>query len=165
MLPPTIKGKARPKGEEMKGGRKRLSEIEIFFFFYRKRRRPRMAYGASYLKGTRFFDRGGMIVGLSPRSARWPIGIAAFGLCLPFIIKNSGSARESAGNNRKEGVHVAAAPAPPLSQWGSRFGIYYKRENPLQITTPLLGQRVEWPRADLFGYIIQVESRVTGTAV
>ncbi|TQD98197.1 hypothetical protein C1H46_016151 [Malus baccata] len=25
---------------------------------------------------------------------------------------NSGSARESAGNNRKEGVHVAAAPAP-----------------------------------------------------
>ncbi|CBI23503.3 unnamed protein product, partial [Vitis vinifera] len=28
---------------------------------------------------------------------------------------------------------------PLLSQWGSRFGIYYKRENPLQITTPLLG--------------------------
>ncbi|KAI3664726.1 hypothetical protein L1987_89503 [Smallanthus sonchifolius] len=60
-----------------------------------------------------------MIVGPSPRSARWPIGIAAFGLCLPFLIKNYGSARESAGNNRKEGVHVAAAPAPPLSQWGS----------------------------------------------
>jgi len=55
-----------------------------------------------------------MISGPSPRSARWPIGIAAFGLCLPFLIKNSGSARESAGNNRKEGVHVAAAPAPPL---------------------------------------------------
>lgn len=44
-----------------------------------------MAYGACYLKGTRFFDRGGMIAGPSPRSARWPIGIAAFGLCLPFI--------------------------------------------------------------------------------
>ena len=28
---------------------------------------------------------------------------------------------------------------PLLSQWGSRFGIYYKRENPLQITPPLLG--------------------------
>ena len=41
-------------------------------------------------------------------------GIAAFGLCLPFLIQNSGSARESAGNNRKEGVHVAAAPAPFL---------------------------------------------------
>ena len=70
-----------------------------------------MAYGAYYLRGTRFFDRGSMIAGPSPRSARWPIGIAAFGLCLPFFF-NSGSARESAGNNRKEGVHVAAAPAP-----------------------------------------------------
>lgn len=39
-----------------------------------------------------------------------------------FIIMNSGSARESAGNNRKEGVHVAAAPDPFLV--GSRFGIY-----------------------------------------
>ncbi|CAN4117953.1 unnamed protein product [Withania somnifera] len=50
-----------------------------------------MAYGASYLKGTRFFDRRGMIAGPSPYTA--------FGLCLPFLIKNSGSARESAGNN------------------------------------------------------------------
>jgi hypothetical protein len=58
-----------------------------------------------------------MIFGPSPRSARWPIGIAAFGLCLLFflnLIKNSDSARESAGNNRKEGVHVAAASAPFL---------------------------------------------------
>lgn len=39
------------------------------FLFHRKRRRPRMAYGACYLKGTRFFDRGGMIAGPSPRSA------------------------------------------------------------------------------------------------
>lgn len=31
---------------------------------------------------------------------------------LPAFFFNSGSARESAGNNRKEGVHVAAAPAP-----------------------------------------------------
>jgi hypothetical protein len=107
-----------------------------------------------------------MIVGLSPRSARWPIGIAAFVLCLPFLIINSGSARESAGNNRKEGVHVAAAPAPLLVNGAAgSASTTKKRENPLQITTPLLGQRVEWPRADLFGYIIQVESRVTGRAV
>lgn len=46
-----------------------------------------MGYGASYLKGTRFFDRGRMIAGPSPRSARWPIGIAAFGLCLPFLFE------------------------------------------------------------------------------
>lgn len=120
MLPPTIKGKARRREGDAAGGRKRLSPIEIFFLFHRKRRRPRMAYGASYLKGTRFFDRarGGMIVCRALSSFRppagWPIGIAAFGLCLPFLIKNYGSARESAGNNRKEGVHVAAAPAPLL---------------------------------------------------
>lgn len=33
-----------------------------------------------------------------------------FGLCLPFHIINSGSARESAGYNRKEGVDIATAP-------------------------------------------------------
>jgi len=96
-----------------------------------------MAYGACYLKGTRFFDRGGMIAGASPRSARWPIGIAAFGLCLPE--KNSGSARESAGNNRKEGVHVAAAPAPFLVNGAAGSASTRKRENPFQKTTPLLG--------------------------
>ncbi|GJW90472.1 photosystem I P700 chlorophyll A apoprotein A2, chloroplastic [Tanacetum coccineum] len=36
-----------------------------------------------------------------------------------LVRENSGLARESAGNNRKEGVHVAAVPAPHLSQWGS----------------------------------------------
>lgn len=67
-----------------------------------------MAYGACYLKGTRFFDRGGMIAGPSPRSARWPIGIAAFGLCLPFF------SRPGKALATKEGVHVAAASAPFL---------------------------------------------------
>lgn len=38
--------------EGSSGGRKTLSEIEIFFVFHRKRRRSRMAYGAYYLKGT-----------------------------------------------------------------------------------------------------------------
>ena len=81
MLPPTIKGKARRRRGDA-AGEETLSEIEIFFVFLRKRRRPRM--GACYLKGTRFFDRGGLIAGPSPRFARWPIGIAAFGLCLLF---------------------------------------------------------------------------------
>ncbi|KAK2351207.1 NADH dehydrogenase subunit [Trifolium repens] len=47
-----------------------------------------MAYGACYLKGTRFFDRGGMIyliAGPSPRSARRPIGIAAFVACPLYL--------------------------------------------------------------------------------
>ena len=68
MLSPTIKGT----------GRKTLSEIDIYFFFIENEDGLRC-----YLKGTRFFDRGSMIAGPSPRSARWPIGIAAFGLCLP----------------------------------------------------------------------------------
>jgi hypothetical protein len=40
-------------------------------------------------------------------------GIAAFLRALPadVLIKNSGLARESTGNNIKKGVHVAAAPA------------------------------------------------------
>ena len=40
-------------------------------------------------------------------------GIAAFLRALPadVLIKNSGSARESAGNNIKKGVHVAVVPA------------------------------------------------------
>src|ERR1044072_6377872 len=78
----------QPLKERLDEGREmRRGEEKAFggFFFHRKRRRPRMAYGACYLKGTRFFDRGGMIAGPSPRSARWPLRIAAFGLCLPFI--------------------------------------------------------------------------------
>jgi len=78
-----------------------------------------MAYGACYLKGTRrprWYDCRGLSSFLY-----WDSSLRA---CLPFLIKNDGSARESAGNNRKEGVRVAAAPTPLLSQWGSRFGIY-----------------------------------------
>lgn len=111
-FPQPLKERLDEGREMLRGKENAFGDREILFVFHRKRRRPRMAYGACYLKGTRFFDRGGMIAGASLRSARWPIGIAAFGLCLPFLIKNSGSARESAGN--KEGVHVAAAPAPFL---------------------------------------------------
>ncbi|KAJ6741232.1 putative proteinDH DEHYDROGENASE [Salix purpurea] len=60
-----------------------------------------------------------VVSGPYPRSARWPIGIAAFGLCLPLQIRiqNSGSARESAGNNRKEGVHAACGMAESGPFW------------------------------------------------
>ncbi|KAK9081437.1 hypothetical protein Sjap_026629 [Stephania japonica] len=125
-----------------------------------------MAYGACYLKGTRFFDRGGWYSCRAlPRSARRPIGIAAFGLCLPFLIKNSGSARESAGNNRKEGVHVAAAPAHFLVNGEQQVRHLLQKRESTSDNHASARQRVEWPRADLFGYIIQVESGVTGTAV
>ncbi len=71
-----------------------------------------MVYGACYLKGTRFFDRGGWYDCRTLSSFRplayWDSSLRA------FFRDNSGSAPESAGNNRKEGVHVAAVPAPFL---------------------------------------------------
>ena len=172
MLSPTIKVKARRREGGAAGEGKRFRRSR--FFFHRKRRRPRMAYGASYLKGTRFFDRRGMIAGPSPYSqvafsssprSALPIGIAAFGLCLPFLIKNSGSARESAGNNWKEGVHVAAVSAPFLVNGAQQVRHLLQKRESTSDNHVSARQRVEWPRADLFGYIIQVESRVTGKAV
>ena len=111
MLPPTIKGKARR-------GRKRLSEIEIGFLFHqKKKKKAEDGLGCVLSEGNtlfrpRWYDCRALS-SFRPRSGL--LGrIAVFGLCLPLIIKNSGLARESAGNKRKEGVHVAAAPAPFL---------------------------------------------------
>lgn len=73
-----------------------------------------MAYSACYLKGTHFFYRSGWYDCRAFSSFRslayWDSSLWA----LPALLKNSGSARESAGNNRKEGVHVPAALAPFL---------------------------------------------------
>lgn len=127
-------------------------------------RRPRMAYGASYLKGTRFFDRRSMrLPALSSFRplAYWDSSLRA----LPALSNKTGSARESAGNNRKEGVHVAAAPAPFLVNGAQQVRHLLQKRESTSDNHASTRQRVEWPRADLFGYIIQVESRVTGTAV
>ena len=100
------------EGREMRRGKEKAFGDRDFLSFSSKTKKAEDGLRCVLSEGnTLFRPRGGMIVGPSPR---WPIGIAAFGLCLPFLIKNSGSARESAGNNRKEGVHVAAAPAPFL---------------------------------------------------
>lgn len=48
-------------------------------------------------------DRGGMIAGPSPRSARWPIGIAAFVAC-PLDL---GPGKRW---QQQEGVHVVRPP-------------------------------------------------------
>lgn len=91
------------EGREMRRGKEKAfgDRDEIGFVFHRKRRKPRMAYGASCLKGTRFFYRRGMIAGPSPRSARWPIRMAAFGLCLPFIIIPARPGKALATTERK----------------------------------------------------------------
>lgn len=82
-----------------------------------------------------------------------------------LLSNKTGSARESAGNNRKEGVHVAAAPAPFLVNGAQQVRHLLQKRESTSDNHASTRQRVEWPRADLFGYIIQVESRVTGTAV
>ncbi|KAI5653994.1 hypothetical protein M9H77_31181 [Catharanthus roseus] len=83
---------------------------------------------------------------------------------LPALSNKTGSARESACN-RKEGVHVAAAPAPFLVNGAQQVRHLLQKRESTSDNHASARQRVEWPRANLFGYIIQVESRVTGTAV
>lgn len=84
-------------------GRKTLSEIEIGFLFHQKRRRGwptvRLIWREQAFSKAVVWLPGPLLVlpaGLLGR-------IAVFGLCLPFLIliKNSGLARESAGNKRK----------------------------------------------------------------
>ena len=121
---------SQPLKERLDEGRRRgkenaFGDREILFVFHRKRRRPRMAYGACYLKGTRFFDRGGMIAGPSPRFARWPIGIAAFGLCQPLFSNKEFRLGPGKRWQQQKGRGPCSCCARPLlSQWGSRFGIY-----------------------------------------
>lgn len=96
-----------------------------------------MAYGASYLKGTRFFDRGDCRALSSFRPlAYWDSSLRA----LPALYNKEFRLGPGKRWQQQKGRGPCSCCArPPLSQWGSRFGIYYKRENPLQITTPLLG--------------------------
>jgi hypothetical protein len=111
------------EGREMRRGKENAFGDRDFF--HRKRIRPRMVYVACYLKGTRFFDRGDIIAGPSPRSARWPIGIAAFGLCLPFIYNKEFRLGPGKRWQQQKGRGPCSCCARPLlSQWGSRFGIY-----------------------------------------
>ncbi|PWA35626.1 hypothetical protein CTI12_AA607700 [Artemisia annua] len=66
-----------------------------------------------------------------PVTKKWPSGC-----CLPFLINELLAGPGKRGNNRKEGVHVAAGPVllTTLSQGQQGSAVYYKREKPLQIT-------------------------------
>lgn len=83
-----------------------------------------MAYGACYLKGTRFFDRGGMI-GRALSSFRplayWDSSLRA----LPALYNQE--FRLGAGKRwqqQKGRGPCSCCARPLLSQWGSWFGIY-----------------------------------------
>ena len=102
-------------------GQIKVSSIYLFVF-HRKRRRPRMAYGACYLKGTRFFDRGGMIAGPSLRPlAYWDSCLRA----LPALYNKEFRLGPGKRWQQQKGRGPCSCCARPLlSQWGSRFGIY-----------------------------------------
>lgn len=136
MLPPTtIKGKARRREAAGKGKRFRRSRD----FFSSKTKKAEDGLWCVLSEGnTLFRPRWYDCRGLSSFRplAYWDSSLRA----LPAYEKNSGSARESAGNNRKEGVHVAAAPAPFLVNGAAGSASTRKREkNPFKKTTPLLG--------------------------
>ncbi|CAN4127018.1 unnamed protein product [Withania somnifera] len=60
---------------------------------------------------------------------------------------------------RCEGVHVAAVSAPFLVNGAQQVRHLLQKRESTSDNHVSARQRVEWPRADLFGYIIQVESR------
>ena len=74
------------EGREMRRGKEKAFGDRDFLSFSSKTKKAEDGLRCVLSEGnTLFRPRGGMIVGPSPR---WPIGIAAFGLCLPFLIKN-----------------------------------------------------------------------------
>lgn len=113
------------KGREMRRG-KSISEIDIFFVFNRKRRRPRMAYGASYLKALfrpRWYDCRALS-SFRPL-AYWDSSLRA----LPALSNNQFRLGPGKRWQQQKGRGPCSCCArPPLSQWGSRFGIYYKKK-------------------------------------
>ncbi|KAL8115220.1 hypothetical protein AgCh_021885 [Apium graveolens] len=116
MLPPTSKGKARRGGGETRRGKEKAFGDRYFLCFSSKMKKAGdglrcvLSEGNTLFRPWRYDCRA--LSSFRPL-AYWDSSLRA----LPALsnrIKNSGSSRESAGNNRKEGVHVAAAPAPLL---------------------------------------------------
>ena len=124
----TTKGKARRREGDAAGEGKRFRR-SIFFYLSSKTKKAEDGLRCVLSEGNTLFRPRWYDLGPSPRSARRPLGIAAFVACPLYL-----------GPGKRWQQHKERGPcsccARPLS---SRFGIYYKRENPLQITTPLLG--------------------------
>jgi len=116
------KGKARRR-EGDAAGEKNACRDEILFVFHRKRRRAEDGYGACYLKGHAFSDRGGMI----PAFLVPPAGLldsSLRGFASPYFSNKEfrlGPGRR--WQQQKEGSMYAAAPAPFLVM-GQQVRIY-----------------------------------------
>ncbi|GAY67611.1 hypothetical protein CUMW_257930 [Citrus unshiu] len=81
--------KARRREGDAAGEGKRFRRSRYFICFSSKTKKAEDGLRCVLSEGNTLFrpHRGGMIAEASPRSARWAIGIAAFGLCLPFLIR------------------------------------------------------------------------------
>ncbi|KAI3479124.1 hypothetical protein L1887_58886 [Cichorium endivia] len=104
-----------------------------------------------------------MIVGPSPRPlAYWDSSLRA----LPALSnKELWLGPGKRWQQQKGRGPCSCCARPPLSQWGRQVRHLLQKRESTSDNHASARQRVEWPRADLIGYIIQVESRVTGTAV
>ena len=108
------------------GEGKRFRRSRCRFVFHRKRRRPRMAYGACYLKGeenTLFRPRWYDCRALSSFRplAYWDSSLRA----LPAISNKEFRLGPVKRWQQQKGRGPCSCCARPLlSQWGSRFGIY-----------------------------------------
>src|ERR1044072_3762742 len=124
MLPPTIKGKARRREGDAAGGRKGFWR---FFFFFKKKKgedglRCVLSEGNTLFR-PRWYDCRAL-------SSFRPLASQDSSLrALPALYI---SARESAEKNRKEGVHVAAAPPPFLVNGAAGSASTKKNRTPLR---------------------------------
>lgn len=126
------------EGREMRRGKEKAFGDRDFLSFSSKTKKAEDGLRCVLSEGnTLFRPRGGMIVGPSPRPlAYWDSSLRA----LPALSnKELWLGPGKRWQQQKGRGPCSCCARPPLSQWGSRFGIYYKRENPLLITTPLLG--------------------------
>ena len=107
VLPPTKQGKARRREGDAAGEGKRFRRSRFFFCFSSKTKKAEDGLRCVLSEGNTLFRP----------LAYWDSSLRA----LPALFF---SARESAGNNRKERGPCSCCVRPLLSQWGSRFGIY-----------------------------------------
>lgn len=135
MLPPTTKGKARRREGDAAGEGKRFRRSRFHLFFSSKTKKAEDGLRCVLSEGnTHFRPRWYDCRALS--SFR-PLAYGDSSLrALPALSNKEFRLGPGKRWQQQKGRGPCSCCARPLS---SRFGIYYKRENPLQITTPLPG--------------------------
>ena len=134
MLPPTTKGKARRREGDAAGEGKRFRRSRFSFFSSKTKKaedglRCVLSEGNTLFRPLWYDCRA--LSSFRPM-AYWDSSLRA----LPALYNKEFRLGPGKRWQQQKGRGPCSCCARPLS---SRFGIYYKRENPFQITTPLLG--------------------------